>query len=159
MKYFIIVFMLTLIGESLLSSEYNYNTEGIGTASTKTMTLSNGTKFLLYENSIGWTDNLGNYGKSFCYGRIKIVDDIADKFNLICESLDQNGDKNWVEFSRADTNMDAGSGNSRYVDGTGIYKKFIGSECIFSTKYLEDRLFFKSKCKLNTKIIEELARK
>ena len=99
--------------------------EGIGTSTTKTMTLNNGTKFLLYENNIGWTDNLGNYGKSFCFGRIKIIEGIASKFHLICESTDQNGNKSWSEFSRADTNMDAGAGKSKYIDGTGIYKGFI----------------------------------
>ena len=47
--------------------------EGIGTSTSKTMTLNNGTKFLLYENNSGWTDNLGNYGKSFFFGRIIIT--------------------------------------------------------------------------------------
>ena len=61
-------------------------------------------------------------------------------------SLDSSANS-MVELSRDQALRDA------------LYKKFIGSECIFSTKYLEDRLFFKSKCKLNTKIIEELARK
>ena len=44
---------------------YNYNIEGIGTAVTKKMFLNNGYKYLLYENNIGWTDNLGYFGKSF----------------------------------------------------------------------------------------------
>ena len=39
--------------------------------------------------------------------------------------------------------MDAGAGKSKYIDGTGIYKGFIGAECIFSTKYLEDNLFLR----------------
>ena len=143
----------------MLASDYNYNIQGIGTANTKSMTLNNSTEFLLYENNIGWTDNLGNYGKSFCFGRIKIINEVADKFNLICESIDQNGDKNWSEFSRSDTNMDAGAGNSTFIDGTGIYQEFIGAKCIFSTKYLEDNLFFKTKCKINPETIKKLARK
>ena len=77
------------------------------------------------------------------------------KFHLICESTDQNGNKSWSEFSRSDTNMDAGAGKSKYIDGTGIYKGFIGAECIFSTKYLEDNLFFKTKCKVENKVIEK----
>ena len=159
MKYFRHILFSLLISAPLLASDYNYNIQGIGTANTKSMTLNNSTKFLLYENNIGWTDNLGNYGKSFCFGRIKIINEVADKFNLICESIDQNGDKNWAEFSRSDTNIDAGAGNSIYIDGTGIYREFIGAKCIFSTKYLEDNLFFKTKCKINPDIIKSLARK
>jgi hypothetical protein len=159
MKYLKHIFFSIFISTSLFASDYNYNIQGIGTAITKSMTLDNSTKFLLYENNIGWTDNLGNYGKSFCFGRIKIVNEVADKFNLICESIDQNGDKNWAEFSRSDTNMDAGAGSSIYIDGTGIYREFIGAKCIFSTKYLEDNLFFKTKCKVNPEIIKNLARK
>ena len=159
MKYFYNILFVVLVSKSLLASNYNYNMEGIGTSTSKTMTLNNGTKFLLYENNIGWTDNLGNYGKSFCFGRIKIIDSIASKFHLICESTDQNGNKSWSEFSRSDTNMDAGAGKSKYIDGTGIYKGFIGAECIFSTKYLEDNLFFKTKCKVENKVIEKIAGK
>ena len=159
MKYFYNILFVVLVSKSLLASNYNYNMEGIGTSTTKTMTLNNGSKFLLYENNIGWTDNLGNYGKSFCFGRIKILNSIAEKFNLICEATDQNGNKSWSEFSRSDTNMDAGAGKSKYIDGTGIYKGFIGAECIFSTKYLEDNLFFKTKCKVENKVIEKIAGK
>ena len=159
MKYFYNILFVIIVSKSLLASDYNYNMEGIGTSTSKTMTLNNGTKFLLYENNIGWTDNLGNYGKSFCFGRIKIIDSIAEKFHLICESTDQNGNKSWSEFSRSDTNMDAGAGKSKYIDGTGIYKGFIGAECIFSTKYLEDNLFFKTKCKVESEVIEKIAGK
>ncbi len=159
MKYFYNILFVVILSKSLLASDYNYNMEGIGTSTTKTMTLNNGSKFLLYENNIGWTDNLGNYGKSFCFGRIKINERIASKFHLICESTDQNGNTSWSEFSRADTNMDAGAGKSKYIDGTGIYKGFIGAECIFSTKYLEDNLFFKTKCKVENKVIEKIAGK
>ena len=158
MKILYIFISVILLSSFLLSSDYNYNIEGIGTAVTKKMILNNGSKFLLYENNIGWTDNLGNYGKSFCFGRIKIKKEITDEFNLICETEDQNGHKNWAEFSRIDTNMDAGAGNSRYIDGTGVYKGFVGADCIFSTKYLEKKLFFKSKCKINPEVLKKIAR-
>ena len=50
-------------------------------------------------------------------------------------------------------------GKSKYIDGTGIYEDFIGSECIFSTKYLEDNLFFKTKCKVEPEVIEKIVGK
>ena len=158
MKIFYFLLSIILFSTPLLSSDYNYNIEGIGTAVTKKMILNNGYKYLLYENNIGWTDNLGNFGKSFCFGRIKTKKEITDEFNLICETENQNGDKNWAEFSRIDTNMNAGAGNSRYIDGTGVYKGFIGADCIFSTKYLEEKFFFKSICKINTEVIKKMSR-
>ena len=52
--------------------------------------------------------------------------------------------------------MEAGSGNSIYIDGTGLYKKFIGSNCIFfKTNYLENTLVFKSKCKKSVIIYKQ----
>ena len=159
MKFkFLLLIIISIYFTEANSSKYNYNTQGIGIANTKTMTLNDNLKYLLYENSIGWTDNLGNYGKSFCFGRIKLKKEIAEEFNLICESTDQNGYKSWSEFKREDTTLKAGSGNSVYIDGTGIYKDFIGSKCIFSTNYLDDTLFFKSKCKIKSEIIEQFGR-
>ena len=38
-------------------------------------------------------------------------------------------------------------------------KTFIGAECIFSTKYLEDNLFFKTKCKVDSEVIEKIVGK
>ena len=148
MKYFYNILFVVILSKSLLASDYNYNMEGIGNSTTKTMTLNNGSKFLLYENNIGWTDNLGNYGKSFCFGRIKIIDKYCFEisFNFVSRQIRMEI-KCWSEFSRADTNMDAGAGKSKYIDGTGIYEDFIGSECIFSTKYLEDNLFLKLSAK------------
>ena len=137
-KIKVILLILIFINNNAYCEKYNYNLQGIGTATTKEMILSNSKKYLLYENNIGWTDSLGNYGKSFCFGRIKLNNDIAQEFNLVCELEDQNGDKAWSEFKRDDTSLKAGSGNSMYIDGTGLYKDFIGSKCIFSTNYLND---------------------
>ena len=53
------------------NSKYYLFIEVIGKANSKKMQLDNGTVYLLYENSCGFTDNFGNYGNSHCYGKIK----------------------------------------------------------------------------------------
>ncbi|MBF95644.1 MAG: hypothetical protein CFH34_00993 [Alphaproteobacteria bacterium MarineAlpha9_Bin4] len=158
MRLFFSIFFFITFSTQAAYSNYNFEIDSIGLAKTKKMVLSDNSYYLLYENNLGWTDSLGNYGKSFCFGRIKVKKDIAIEFNLICEAIDQNGDKSWSEFTRSDTSMDAGAGRSTYIDGTGIYKYFIGSKCIFSTKYLDDTLFIKTKCKIDADTINRVRR-
>tara|TARA_E500000331_G_C16927827_1_gene570620 strand:+ start:55 stop:531 length:477 start_codon:yes stop_codon:yes gene_type:complete len=156
MKIISFYILFLLLNNNVLGSSFNYFSDGIGNSKIKTMSLSNGMEYLLYENRIGWTDSLGNYGKSFCFGKIKLNKKIAEQFDLTCESVDQNGDKYWSKHTRANTDMDAGVGQSIFIDGTGMYKSFISVKCIFSTKYLDDTLFFKTKCKADPNIISTL---
>ena len=51
------------------------------------MQLDNGTVYLLYENSGGFTDNFGNYGNSHCYGKIKTKEEVALNFKLFVKPL------------------------------------------------------------------------
>ena len=72
MKFLII--LISIITNSLFaidSSKYYLSIEVIGKSKSKKMQLDNGTAYLLYENSGGFTDNFGNYGNSHCYGKIK----------------------------------------------------------------------------------------
>ena len=120
------------------------------------MELNNGTVYLLYENSGGFTDNFGNYGNSHCYGKIKTKEEVALNFKIICETVDQNGYKYWGEFTRSETEMAAGVGTAVIVDGTGIYKNLINTKCMFSTRYLDQSYFSLSKCKLTKTVFDKL---
>ncbi len=64
------------------SEDYNYMFEAVGDSITKVMKLDNGTSHILYENKYGWTDDLGNYGTGFCYGKIESKNKVATDFNL-----------------------------------------------------------------------------
>ena len=126
MKFLIV--LISVITHSLFAadnSKYYLSIEVIGKSNSKKMQLDNGTVYLLYENSGGYTDNFGNYGNSHCYGKIKTKEDVALDFKIICETVDQNGNKFWGEFTRSETEMAAGVGKAVIVDGTGIYKNLI----------------------------------
>ena len=38
--------------------------------------------------------------------------------------------------------MKAGIGRTRYLNGTGIYKKFIGIECQYAVNYMNSKINF-----------------
>ena len=157
MKFLIV--LISIITLPLFSAdkiEYHLSLEVIGKSNSKKMQLNNGTVYLLYENSGGYTDNFGNYGNSHCYGKIKTKEDVALNFKIICETVDQNGNKFWGEFTRSETEMAAGVGTAVIVDGTGIYKHLINTKCVFSTRYLDQSYFSLSKCKLTKTVFNKL---
>ena len=157
MKFLIV--LSCIITHSLFSidnTKYYLTVEVIGKSNSKKMKLNNGTVYLLYENSGGFTDNFGNYGNSNCYGKIKTKEEVALNFKIICETVDQNGNKWWGEFTRSETEMAAGVGTALIVDGTGIYKNLINTKCVFSTRYLDESYFSLSKCKLTQNIFDKL---
>ena len=84
MKYLIV--LISVITHSLFAtdnSKYHLSIEVIGKSNSKKMQLDNGTVYLLYENSGGYTDNFGNYGNSHCYGKIKTKEDMIFAANKI----------------------------------------------------------------------------
>ena len=56
----------------------------------------------------------------------------------------QNDDILWSYYSRPNTEHDAGTGEAVLIDGKGDYINLIGLKCIFSTKYLEKKIFSKT---------------
>ena len=63
----------------------------------------------------------------------------------------QDNEKFWLEFERNTDYIDAGIGRSKFIFGNDKYKKFIGTQCIYAVKILDDSAFSKHKCKLKQK--------
>ena len=159
MKYFYNILFVVILSKSLLASDYNYNMEGIGTSTSKTMTLNNGIKFLLYENNIGWTDNLGNYGLSKCMGTVTTMSNNDITLNIMCENTDKNGYKTWSVAKRSGSSMSGGIGYLEIVDSTVPYKDLlIGTKCKYAINYLKNVSFTMTKCPVSndlyTKILD-----
>ena len=73
MKYLIV--LISIITNSLFAvdnNKYFLSIEVIGKSKSKKMQLDNGTAYLLYENSGGFTDNFGNYGNSHVMEKLKL---------------------------------------------------------------------------------------
>lgn len=158
MKFLLCLLFKFLVIFSLYPQDDKYflSMEVIGKSSSKKMKLDNGVAFLLYENFGGFTDNFGNYGNTFCYGKIKTKEEVAVDFNITCEAINQDRDKWWGEFTRSKTEMEAGVGTAKIIDGTGIYKQLVNTKCFFSTKYFNESFFSLSKCKLSKAVFDKL---
>ena len=112
-------------------------------------TYSNKSTYSIYKGEGSWTNNLGDYGHIKCMGPIE-KDSNYFRLNHICEYINQNNEKMWHRVNReGNQDADAGVGKSMIIDATGKYKKYVGSECPYAIKYLDNKNFSKSKCKLN----------
>ena len=112
-------------------------------------TYSNESTYSIYKGEGSWTNNLGDYGHIKCMGPIE-KDSNYFKLNHICEYINQNNEKMWHRVNReGNQDADAGVGKSIIFDATGKYKKYVGIECPYAIKYLDNKNFSKSKCKLN----------
>ena len=115
----------------------------------ETFTYSNNSTYSIYKGEGSWTNNLGDYGHIRCMGPIEKKSDFF-KLDHICEYINQNNEKMWHRVNReGNQDADAGVGKSIIFDATGKYQKYIGSECAYAIKYLDNKNFSKSKCKLN----------
>ena len=131
------------------SYSINWTKEFNGFSSSEKITLSNGGTISHYKNSGNWKDSLGNYGTQKCYGTILINSDKRiEDWKLYCEGMDQNRDNFVLEYFR-NSDMEAGTGSYVFIDGTGKWKKFIGTNCNYAINYLDNAMFNFDKCKSN----------
>ncbi len=115
----------------------------------ETFTYSNKSTYSIYKGEGSWTNNLGDYGHIRCMGPIEKKSDFF-KLDHICEYINQNNEKMWHRVNReGNQEADAGVGKGVIFDATGKYRQFIGVECPYAIKYLDNKNFSIHKCKLN----------
>ena len=96
-----------------------------------------------------YSNNLGDYRHIRCMGPIEKKSDFF-KLDHICEYINQNNEKMWHRVNReGNQEADAGVGKGVIFDATGKYIEFIGVECPYAIKYLDNKNFSIHKCKLN----------
>lgn len=117
-----------------------------GFSSSEKINLSDGRTLSHYKNKGNWKDSLGNYGIQSCFGTIIIdIDKKIKDWKLYCHGIDQNKSKFVLEYFR-NSDMAAGTGSYIFIDGTGQWKKFIGTKCNYAINYLDDAMFNFDKC-------------
>ena len=115
----------------------------------ETFTYPNNSTYSIYKGEGSWTNNLGDYGHIRCMGPIEKKSDFF-KLDHICEYINQNNEKMWHRVNReGNQEADAGVGKGVIFDATGKYRQFIGLECAYAIKYLDNKNFSIHKCKLN----------
>ena len=143
---FIIFIFIFIFSFSSFSKDMIIQTSA--TYKLETFTYSNNSTYSIYKGEGSWTNNLGDYGHIKCMGPIE-KNSSNFKLDHICEYINQDNDKMWHKVNReGNQDADAGVGKSIIFDATGKYKKYIGSECPYAIKYLDNKNFSKNKCKL-----------
>ncbi len=110
----------------------------------------NNTKYQQVKNTANWQNTYGDYGILRCLFNIYLGENNANtKLSGFCDGKNQNNEKFWLEFKRNTDDFDAGIGRSKFIFGTGKYKKLIGTQCVYAVKILDNSAFSKHKCKFN----------
>ena len=107
------------------------------------------TKYQQIKNSANWQNTYGDYGVLKCLFNIYLDEDNTNaRLYGFCNGKNQDNEKLWLEFKRDTEDFDAGIGKSKFIFGTGKYKKFVGTQCIYAVKLLDNSAFSKHKCNL-----------
>ena len=109
----------------------------------------NNTRYQQIKNTANWQNTYGDYGILKCLFNIYLGENNSNtRLSGFCDGKNQDNEKFWLEFERNTDDFDAGIGRSKFIFGNGKYKKFIGTQCIYAVKILDDSAFSKHKCKL-----------
>ena len=115
-----------------------------------TVEFPNDSHYRQVKNTANWQNSYGDYGTLKCLFNISLGKNNKNA-NLVgyCDGKDQSNEKFWLEFKRDTDDFDAGIGKTKFIFGTGKYKDFIGTNCIYAVKILDQSAFSKHKCKLD----------
>ena len=142
--YLISIFIL-LISSNLFATEYIL--ESSSSVESDEIIINESIRSKVINIERRWTDSLGEFGTGKCHGHVlhKSNEVILNGF---CEMLASNGDKFWLQLSR-ESELGAGIGKVKYLNGTGKYIKFISLECKYAVKYMNKEInFYRHICNL-----------
>ena len=98
-----------------------------------------------------WKDTLGDWGIIECTGSHTLHKEKGTIAKNYCKGTNVEDDHFWLIMDRNSNDFDAGIGELKYVKGTGKFKKYIGTKCVYTVSHLKEGKgsFIKSKCKFN----------
>ena len=148
MILFIKIVTIFLLSNALIAKDYKI--EMFFTTTLVSLDLPDNNKYHHVTAPAVWKDSNGDYGNLMCYGRIISNTDTGTELDLFCSAKNQDNNKFWFRMRRDSKEMDAGIGISKYLDGTGKYKKFKGIKCKYAAKLFEGNSIVNQKCEVNT---------
>ena len=148
MKYFLF-FILFFAISKLHSKEYDLIFNFSGSYTKNEMIFLDNSRLSHNIYNSNWTDNYGNYGTSYCLTSIKYNNKkIIIELDSYCRFKDQEGSIFTQYNTRSGDELSAGSGKAKLIEGQKKWKYLIGTECLYSIRYLEDRTFSIRKCEI-----------
>lgn len=118
--------------------------------------ISNTTEYKIFTIKGHFKNNAGIYGITDCNGYRETKADELIFLKVVCKNTTQNGDTFFTLGERKSEFNKAGVGNVRYIDGTGVFKKLIGINCIYAVNKVLDSDFVVTKCDIPDELFEEL---
>lgn len=155
MKSYLLLLFFSLFILQNVRAEFFLEITSTGIVKTDGYNLPNGSKFSILKGTYQWTNNLGYYGTATCKGLLEKENDLSS-INFLCESINQKGDKDYSIVKRKSHDLQSGSGKTKVVDGTGLNKILIGTECNYAVSYLNDAVFTKMKCPISEVVFKKL---
>ena len=93
-----------------------------------------------------WKDTLGDWGIVECTGTHTLHKGKGTILKNYCKGTNVEDDKFWLIMDRKSDNFDSGIGKIEYLEGTGKFKKYIGTKCVYAVSHLK-----KAKCNFSKK--------
>ncbi len=118
--------------------------------------ISDGKEFKIFTIKGHFRYNVGIYGVSECSGYRETKNDELLFLKVICDNTTQHGDKFTTLGERKSEFNKAGVGQSKYLDGTGVFKKLIGTNCVYAVNKVLSSDFVVGKCNISEKLYLEL---
>ena len=117
---------------------------------------SDTTEYKIFTIKGHFKNNAGIYGITDCHGYREIKNNALLFLKVVCEYITQHGDSFFTLGERKSEFNKAGVGNARYLDGTGLFKKLIGTKCIYAVNKVLDSDFVVTKCDVSDDLFDEL---
>ena len=155
MKSFFFVLSFILFITFNTKAEFYIESTSTGIVKTDGYDLPNGSKFSILKGTYQWTNSLGYYGTATCKELLEKENDLSS-INFLCESINQKGDKQYSIVKRKSIDLQSGSGKTKIIDGTGLNKILIGTECNYAVSYLNNAAFTKMKCPISELVFNKL---
>ncbi len=145
-KINLLITLLSFITSFNLFADYSYEDNAILKKHGVIKTSDDGEYAII--SIIGhWTDNIGSFGKTECYGKLETNKGKVILFETLCKREANNG-YFLMRGIRDKADLKSGIGKSTIIDATGIYKVLIGETCTYAVSYFKDSAHIITKCRI-----------
>ena len=95
-----------------------------------------------------WKDTFGDWGIIECTGTHTVHRKNGTILKNYCIGTNAENDKFWLIMDRDSDDFEAGIGEIKYVKGTGKFKKYVDTNCVYAVAHLSrgKGSFVKAKC-------------
>ena len=95
-----------------------------------------------------WSDNVGSFGKTECYGKLESEEKRVILFETLCKRVSKEG-YFIMKGIRTKSDIEAGIGYSDIIGGNGVFNNLIGAKCTYAASYFKDSVRILTKCDID----------